>query len=160
MEPNRKYIPILPDAGALRLNPDHGTGPMDLTKRVATAEQIQAEIAIRLGSAALREGRCRGCAVPQPVLLLERRGDGVNWSIQEFPAVPEGCAAFLMKVLSDVMFSYDLVAPSSSRDTSNDGSPPHPVVTTGKSTRRCARAAGIPSAGIMAQLEKRAAGRD
>jgi hypothetical protein len=81
---------------------------LESEKRAATAEEIQAEIAMRLKYSASSEHPCRGCGVPTPVLLAERRGDGVNWGIAAFPDVPDGCAAFLMKVLSEVMYAYDL----------------------------------------------------
>lgn len=107
----RRYIPSL-SATIDRVLVSGATGGImdcEKLKRTATAEEIQAEIARRLQYAAPSERRCKGCAVPTPVLLLERRGDGVNWSITAFPNVPAGCTSFLMKVLSEVMYSYDLI---------------------------------------------------
>lgn len=53
-------------------------------------------------------GKCAGCGAPMPVRLAERRGDGVNWTIEHFPALEPGCTAFMMRILSSVMRDYDL----------------------------------------------------
>jgi hypothetical protein len=82
------------------------------SKPIASADRIHSEIERRLEDAFKSERRCYGCGAPWPVLLIERRGDGVNWTINEFPRMPAGCASFLMSVISEVMYSYDLEEPA------------------------------------------------
>jgi hypothetical protein len=89
-----------------------------MAKLTATAEQIRSTIELHLRFASDVEGRCRDCAAPMPI-PIDRRGDGVNWTVAHFPHLPEGCAPFMMKVLDEVMRKYDLVdgedAPSRAR---------------------------------------------
>lgn len=73
-------------------------------KIVATAEEIRTEIARRI--AADPTGQCRDCDAPMPV-PIERR-DGVNWSVAHFPNLVPGCTAFIMRILSSMMETYDL----------------------------------------------------
>lgn len=79
-----------------------------MAKAIATAEQIRDEIRRRIQADMSMMGKCVGCGAPLPVRLAERRGDGVNWTIESFPALEPGCAAFMMRVLSSVMNDYDL----------------------------------------------------
>ncbi len=74
-------------------------------KKIATAEEIRAEIARRI--AADPTGLCRDCVAPTPV-PIERR-DGVNWSVDHFPKLVPGCTVFIMRILSHMMETYDLV---------------------------------------------------
>jgi hypothetical protein len=78
-----------------------------LARTVATAEQIRAEITRRIAARAAIEGKCADCAAPTPV-PIELRGDGVNWSIEHFPSLPDGCVPFMMSVLNSVMRDYEL----------------------------------------------------
>jgi hypothetical protein len=78
-----------------------------LSKRRATAAEIQTEIGRRLRRAAAAQRQCAGCVAPRPV-PIELRGDGVNWGVEGFQAEP-GCAKFLMAVLTDVMHDFELV---------------------------------------------------
>lgn len=115
----------------------------------ATAEQLRTEIEQRLKAGAETEKRCHGCETPHPVMLPERRGDGVNWTVAAFPHVPLGCAAFMMKVLSEVMFTYDLVPSSPAPATEEQERKRSSMVVrvrrkVGRSARRPALAAGTP----------------
>jgi hypothetical protein len=80
-------------------------------KILASAEVIHSEIGRRLANAVGIERRCLGFEAPWPV-PIDRRGDGVNWSVSGFPEMPPGCAPFMMKVLSEVMYAYDLREPA------------------------------------------------
>lgn len=73
-------------------------------KIVATAEEIQTEIARRIAQDPT--GECKDCEAPMPV-PIDRR-DGVNWSVASFPKLVPGCTVFMMQLLSDMMDSYDL----------------------------------------------------
>lgn len=76
-----------------------------MTKKIiATAEEIRAEIARRI--AADPTGQCRDLIAPTPV-PIERRDD-VNWSVDHFPNLVPGCTAFIMRILSKMMDTYDL----------------------------------------------------
>jgi hypothetical protein len=75
-----------------------------MSKILATADEIRAEIARRI--AADPTGQCRDCEAPMPV-PIDRR-DGVNWSVDHFPKLVPGCTAFVMRILSDMMMRYDL----------------------------------------------------
>lgn len=79
-----------------------------MAKAIATAAQIQNEIRRRIQADTSMSGKCAGCGAPMPVRLAERRGDGVNWTIEHFPALEPGCTAFMMRILSGVMSDYDL----------------------------------------------------
>jgi hypothetical protein len=79
-----------------------------MAKATATAEQIRDEIRRRIRADTSMAGKCAGCGAPLPVRLAERRGDGVNWTIENFPTLEPGCTAFMMRVLSSVMADYDL----------------------------------------------------
>src|SRR5687768_11093434 len=83
---------------------------VESSKILASAEAIHSEIGRRLANAVGSEKRCLGFEAPWPV-PIDRRGDGVNWSISAFPEMPAGCATFMMKVLSEVMYAYDLREP-------------------------------------------------
>ena len=79
-----------------------------MAKSAASAERIREEIRRRIQSEAARTGRCGSCEPPVPVPLAERRGDGVNWTIEHFPMLEPGCTVFMMRILSEMMSDYDL----------------------------------------------------
>ena len=79
-----------------------------MAKKTATADEIRLEIARRIKADTSMAGKCVGCEPPVPILLTERRGDSVNWTIEHFPMLVPGCTAFMMKVLDGVMRDYDL----------------------------------------------------
>jgi hypothetical protein len=81
------------------------------SKILASAEVIHSEIGRRLAKAVGIERRCLGFEAPWPV-PIDRRGDGVNWSVSAFPEMPAGCAPAMMQVLSEVMYAYDLREPA------------------------------------------------
>jgi hypothetical protein len=79
-----------------------------MAKATATAVQIREEIRRRIQADTSMGDKCAGCGAPLPVKLVERRGDGVNWTVESFPALQPGCTAFMMRILSSVMRDYDL----------------------------------------------------
>lgn len=78
-----------------------------MAKRLATAEEIRAEIQRRIEASDEMDSDCRNCGAPTPV-PLRVPDQGCNWTILSYPKMIPGWDGVVRKILAEVMREYDL----------------------------------------------------
>ena len=79
-------------------------------KKIASIDEIRAEIGRRIATSKWANGYCGDCDAPLPLRILH---DGVaNWIAPVPAGAIRGCEGFLLDVVSSVRHEYDLPAQS------------------------------------------------
>src|ERR1041384_1045767 len=77
-----------------------------MKKKVASVEEIRAEMQWRISQSRWANGYCAGCTAPTPYRIPH---DGVaNWTAQVGAAAKPGCESLLLEVIASLREEYDL----------------------------------------------------
>jgi hypothetical protein len=81
-----------------------------LSKKRATAEEIQADLRERIERASRRDPRLEGCATSRPRRIGVKAEGAPNWTVDGFPGLAPGCFTALVAIVDQARFEYDLEA--------------------------------------------------
>ena len=78
-------------------------------RKRATAEEIQADLKLRIDAQIARDAKFQGCEAPLP-RLTRIQVDGSNWTVDGFPGLPNGCFGTLVRIVDEARQEYELVS--------------------------------------------------
>jgi hypothetical protein len=80
-----------------------------MTKKRATAEEIQAELKRRIETCPDCNGGCRGCGSPRPRRVTPKAEDAANWIVEGLPGLAPGCFGSIVRIVDQARVEYELV---------------------------------------------------
>jgi hypothetical protein len=79
-----------------------------MARRLATRDEIRAEMQRRIDASTDMDGDCRECGAPGINIILEpEKNGGCNWSPSAYRG-PRECAAVIVRIVAEVQALYNV----------------------------------------------------
>lgn len=84
--------------------------PVPIVRKCATADEIQAELGLRIAGLIERDARFGGCQAPRPRPSRVRQDGDPNWAVDGLPGLAPGCFGAIVRIVDQARLEYELVS--------------------------------------------------